>query len=262
MEILEVIKQFFSSQRRRTLIAPDIRDGICGGTQFQQLPAATTVAAGSDQLTVTVGTGTEVTGRDTKGRANFKSQASTPADNDNVLVVPANTTNILNQPVSATATWKIFTTFCLNTITALFASVGMNESITDADPTGTAGDGVMVFFIPNAVNTNELANEADFVAAGITAAQRANFILAFKVAGVDTFAATNVAVVAGRDYLIGFAIRSDRRVYVEIDGVVVGKSPVLTDAAALRFMAGLELTTTPGGQKDFSSPGVLVHRAA
>jgi hypothetical protein len=240
--------------RRTTLLAPDIRDGITGGTQFQELPAATTVAAGSDNLTVTTGTGTEVTGRDSKGRANFKSQATTPADNDNVLLVPANTTNILNQAVSATAEWRFNAQVTINTITALFFSIGPNENITDADPTGTAGDGAMFFFCPTGA-ASEMA-----VDPGLATAAYANWALAHKVAGADTFAATSIPVVAGREYFLQWVLGTDRKVRFYIDGTLVGIGPALTDAAALRFMAGLELTATPGGQKDFSVRGISVFR--
>jgi hypothetical protein len=53
---------------------------------------------------------------------------------------------------------------------------------------------------------------------------------------------------------------TDRKVRFYIDGTLVGIGPALTDAAALRFMAGLELTATPGGQKDFSVRGISVFR--
>jgi len=246
--------------RRGTLMAPDIKDGIMGGTRFESLPAAA-LAAGSDNLFITSGTGTEVVARDTRGRANFKTQASTPADNDNLLLVPGNTTNILNQPVSASYLWRAVAVISLGTITAEFFSIGFNENITDADPTGTAGDGAMFFFIPNAVVTTELTNNTDFDAASISAANRANWILAHKVAGTDTFTATSVPVAANTEVLLGWQIGTDRKITYTINGARVGQSPALTNAAALRFMAGIELTGTPGGQKDFSVRGIQIFRS-
>lgn len=248
--------------RRGTLAAPDIKDGIMGGTCFESLPAATSVAAGSDNLFVTVGTGTEVVARDTLGRANFKSQATTPADNDNCLLVPCNTTNILNQPVSASYLWRAAAVISLGTITAEFFSIGFNESITDADPTGTAGDGAMFFFIPNdVVAATELADATTFTAAGFTATQRGCWLMASKVAGTFSWAASSVTVAASTEYLLQWQIGTDRKITYSINGARVGQSPALTNAAALRFMAGIELTGTPGGQKDFSVRGVPIFRS-
>jgi hypothetical protein len=211
---------------------------------FNLLPAAA-AAATADPYFLVSGTGTEVIARAAKGGVNLKSQASTPADNDNVLLFPAATGTggycILKPGTQPRFQARV----AINTITAMFASFGLNENVTDADPTGTAGDGAMFLAAPVGPGTTELT-----VDTGLTLAQHANWILAHKVNGADTFAATDVPIVAGRDYELLIEVGADLKARFYINEVLAGTGPTLTDGDTVGGLIGLELTGTPGGQKD------------
>lgn len=216
-------------------------------TAFDHLPA-TAVAAGADLLMIRSGTGTEVIARPDKGGVNCKTQATTPADGDNVLLV-ANAASNLIVPIRADARVRFSTQIALTAITTCFASFGLNENLTDVDPTGTAGDGAMFLFDPTAEVTT-----------GLTTAQHANWILAHKVNGVDTFDATDIPVVAGQDYQLSIDISSQRKAHFYIDGRLVGVGPALTSGDSVGAFCGIELTATPGGQRDFDCRFVRVAR--
>lgn len=224
-------------------------------TYFTILPGASALAT-TDPLYLLSGTGTEVVARAVKGGINIKSQATTPADGDNVLLAPAATTLGINAVLKPNAQPRFEARVAINTITALFASFGFDENITDADPTGTAGEGARFLFSPTGPGTTELT-----VDTGLTLAQHANWILAHKVNGADTFTATTVPVIAGRDYELVIQIGSDLKAKFYIDGVLVGTGPALTDGDTVASFIGLELTGTPGEQKDVDVRYITVGRS-
>lgn len=207
-------------------------------TAFALLPS-TSVSATTDHLTIESGTGTEVIARAAKGGVNLKSQATTPADGDNVLLTPSATGTGLYCQIGAQKQPRFETRVALTSIAEVFASFGFNENITDADPTGTAGEGAMFLFDP----TEE-------VTTGLTTAEHANWILAHKVNGVDTFTATEVPVVAGVDYELVVQQNEDLTCSFYINGVLVGTGPALTSGDTVGAFIGIELTATPAGQKD------------
>lgn len=210
-------------------------------TNFNRLTAvsASVAAATTDIELEHVGTGTEVVARSTKGGINYKSQATTPADGDNIIVTPAETGTGMYGRISAGSGLRFETAVSINTITALFASFGLNENLTDVDPTGTAGEGAMFVFDPTGEFTSTL-----------TAAERANWALAHKVDGADAFTATDIPVVAGKVYNLVIELQTDLTCDFYIDGELVGTGPALTSGDTVGVLLGLELTATPAGQKD------------
>lgn len=219
-------------------------------TDFKFLTTQTTAAFGYDDMFIVVGTGTEVIARSITGVGqNTQSQASTPADGDNILLTPA--ANVaMSHVISATigATLRMVVRPGATALATMFLSVGLNENVTDADPTGTAGEGAQFLFDP----TQE-------VSTGLTAAQHANWILAHKVNGADTFTATSIPVVA-KDYDLKIVLGLDLKAVYYIDGVAVGTGPALTAGDTVKVFLGAELTATPAGQADFDTRFVLLER--
>jgi hypothetical protein len=217
---------------------------------FELLPA-TSIAAGADQFFVLSGTGTEIMARAAKGGFNMKSQSTTPADNDNVLVVAADNTGF--KALINAKTRNIFETrVAITNLAESFYSIGLNENPTDADPLGTAGEGAMFVFDP----TGEFAK----IANGFATDGSANWLLAHKVNGTDTFTDTGVKVVAAQDYDLRIEIGIDLKAKFYIDNELVGTGPALTDGDSMRTMFGLELTATPAGQKDLDVRYALLSR--
>lgn len=215
-------------------------------TDFEFLPAAS-LAFGKDPYFIEAGTGTEVITRATKGGVNLKSQASTPANDDNVYIAGnASGHPFLATAITATNLIVLTTRVAINTITAMFASIGLNENLTDVDPTGTAGEGAMFVFDPT----------GEFVSGG-----SANWHLAHKVDGTDTFTDTGIPVVASQGYELRIEIGTDRKAKFYIDGAYVGTGPALTASDSVGVFAGLELTATPGGQKDMDIRYIALSRA-
>lgn len=217
-------------------------------TPFNLLPAAS-AAATADAFFLVSGTGTEVIARASFGGVNLKSQASTPADGDNVLLFPAASGTGGYSVMRAQTQPRFETRVAINTITAMFASFGFNENVTDADPTGTAGDGAMFVFDPTGEFTSTLTSD-----------QRANWAIAQKVNGTDTFTATSVPVVAGVDYELVITIGEDLKPKFYINGVLVATGTALTSGDTVGAFVGLELTATPGGQKDVDVRYIRVNR--
>jgi len=205
-----------------------------------------------DLLGVVTGTGVEVVTRSTLGGVNLKTQASTPADGDTVYYAPT-TNSGLTVPITASSRPTFTTQVRIGStaLTTLFASFGFNENPTDADPTGTAGEGAL--FLYDNSSTKE-------VTTGLTTAQHANWILAHKVNSVDTFTATTIPVVAGRDYELEIRIGEDLAARFYIDGVLVGTGPALTSGDSVSAFAGCELTATPAGQADIDIRYIQVGR--
>lgn len=202
-------------------------------TNFAELPAAA-VAAATDKLLITVGTGTEVVARSTTalGRGvTLTTQATTPADADNVLLV-APTGGGLITTVSALTGYRFSTRISLASVAAITASFGLSENVSDPDPTGTAGEGALF-----------LADPESTVTTGLTAAQHDNWILAYKVNGVDTFAATSIPLIADAAYDLDCVLQSDLTVKMYINSVLVGTSPALTDGDTIQPFLALETNT-------------------
>ena len=214
--------------------------------------AATTVAQMYTNLFEFIhsGTGTEVVALSDDGGVNYKSQSTTPADGDNVLITPVATATQFYAKLTASAQWRLDMQVSINTVATLFASFGFDENITDPDPTGTAGEGARFLFDP----TRE-------VTTGLTAAQHLNWILAHKVNGADTFTATSIPVTAGQDYELTIAVGIDLKAKFYIDGVYVGIGPALTSGDTVAVFSGLELTATPDGQQDMDIRYVCLSRA-
>ncbi len=204
---------------------------------FELLPAAA-VAAGTSKLVLTTGTGTEVIARAATGGVNIKTQASTPAISDDAMVAGVATTGFV--ALINAKTKNVFRgRMSVTTITTVIASIGLNENPTTADPTGTAGEGAMFVFDPGLVITTGLASGAE-----------ANWILAHKVNGADTFTDTGVLVVAGLDYDFRIEIGADLKALYYINGVLVGTGPALTDGDSMSVHAAVQ--TKAAAQRDIN----------
>lgn len=234
-----------------SLSTPDHSVAVCGSrgiyrpftfmasrTNFAELPAAA-VAAATDKLLITLGTGTEVIARSTtaKGRGvNIKTQATTPAANDNVLLVPTTAGGFINT-IDDLTLLRFSTRISLAAITTVTASVGLSELLTDPDPTGTAGEGALF-----------LADPGITVTTGLAAAAHAFWILAYKVNGADTFASTTVPLVADRAYDLAIQLNAAFTASMYINGLLVGTSPALTDNDPINPFIALE--TNAASQRD------------
>lgn len=204
-----------------------------GFSTFELLPNLTSLAAGKDPQSVMIGTGTEVVTRSAKGGINIKSQATSPADNDNVILVgvaasPSFTT------ITAAAPPRFRTRVNLARITLLVFGAGLDENITSPVSSATAGDGASFQFDP--------LSEVSMVAG-----QTTNWVLAQKVAGVDTYIDSGVAVLAGVDYDLDIRWNSDRKPLYYINGALVGTGVANTADAAVGLNIGGQMNGTPGG---------------
>jgi hypothetical protein len=209
-------------------------------TTFGLLPAAT-VAAGSEKYLVSLGTSTEVIARASKGGCNVKTQASTPADNDNAMLIGiANTASSI--PMSAKSLIRWAARVSLTQITQLQFGAGLDENITTPIGSATAGDGAQFLFDP----TDELGlvSSKTMVAA--------NFILATKIDGADEYIDSGVKVVSGVDYELEIQVGADLKAKYYINGVLVGTSvTALTSGDTVSTVVGVQCSGTPDTQKDF-----------
>lgn len=215
-------------------------------TMFQLLPAAT-IAAGADQVLKTLGTGTEVVARSTKGGANIKTQASSPADNDNALLIGTAGTNSF-VTTAATINPRFRTRVNLSQITELVFGAGLDENITTPIPNGTAGDGAAFMFDP--------LNES---VTGLTGAE-ANWILCHKVAGTDYFVDSGVPVAAGQDYELEIRWAGLTASFYINGEFIATAGHANTTATALGINVGVQISGTPSGQKDFDCRYVQLDR--
>lgn len=210
--------------------------------QFEMLPALTAVAAGNDPFFFTIGTGTEVPTKSTTGGVNLKTQATTPADNDNISLQATANSAFNGIPITATSLIVFSSRVSVNTITEIVAVAGLVETYptTDILPKTVAGEGAQFMFDPG-----------DESASGLTAPFVANWILAHKVNGVDTYTDTDVPVVAGQDYELRIEIGSDLKASYYIDNLFVGQGPALTSGDTLSPLHGVQINAaSPAGQKD------------
>ena len=221
-------------------------------TTFGLLPAAA-VAAGTDKFLITLGTGAEVIARAAKGGINVKTQATTPADNDNSMLIGiANTAS--QMPIRTASRIRWSARVSLTQITELVFGAGLDENITSPIGTATAGDGAQFLFDPAGENTA--------LATALGASALNNFILSTKVDGVDAYLDSGVRVVAGRDYELAIAVGDDLKATYYIDGVAVGTSvAALTSGDSLSTVVGVQINAaSPAGQKDFDCRYVSMER--
>lgn len=228
----------FDSQGRLSVVP------LYGSSETFELLPATSVAAGTSKLVLLSGTGTELTARAAKGGANIKTQATTPADGDTVILAGVATTGF-TVPIKPLSQAVFETRVAIGTtaFATMFASFGLDENITDIDPSGTAGEGAKFLYDP----TREVT------ATGFSAAQHLNWILAHKTdqaPGTDSFTATSIPVVADTDYELRIEVDANLTANYYIDNVLVGQGPALTDGDSFHVLVGAELTATPAGQAD------------
>lgn len=218
--------------------APHLVPDASGFSAFNLLPAATTLAAGKDPVTVTLGTGTEVIARSAGGGVNIKTQASTPADDDNAFLVGVAAANTFGS-ISATVPLRFQTTVRLNQITEIVFAAGLDQNITNPIPPSTSGDGAAFMFDP----TNEQAT-------GITT-YATNIILTQKVAGADTYLDSGVAMALSVDFALKIVWGADLKPRYYINDVLVGTGVANTAAASIGVNIGVTIAAgSPAGQKD------------
>lgn len=208
-------------------------------SNFSLLPNLTSLAAGFDPASVTIGTGTEVPTRATKGGARLQSQATSPADNDNVLLVGvAGTKSFTTFRAAAPPTFRTRINIAQPTLSVYGA--GLDENITSPIPSGTAGDGAAFYFDP-------LGEDTAMVTA-LTSAAQPNWVLTQKVNGADTYINSGVPVVAGVDYELKIVWDSALKPSWYINGVLVGTSTTAnTEGDAAKLNIGGQMNGTPGG---------------
>lgn len=211
-------------------------------TAFEYLPG-TAVAVSKDQQTVSLGTGTELVTRSPKGGIKVKTQATTPADNDNAMIIGvAATPSFVTWDLTAGSVVapRFRTRVNLTQITELQFGAGLDQNITSPIGNATAGDGAQFLFDP--------ANES---ATGVTT-YATNWILAQKVNGADTYLDSGVKVAAGVDYRLEIRWGADLKPTYYIDGVNVGTGVAQTDDIAVGVVVGVQINAaSPAGQKDF-----------
>jgi hypothetical protein len=215
-------------------------------TFFRLLPAAA-VAAGTEKELITLGTGAEVIARSTKGGINVKTQAAGPADNDNAMLIGIATT-ASQVPLTAASKPKFSTRISLTQILEIVFGAGLDENITSPIGSATAGDGAQLLFDP----TNEQAT-------GV-ATYATNWILAQKVAGVDTYQDSGVPVNAGQFYELAVEYGADLKPRYYIDGNLVGTGVAGTSGGNVHPVIGIQVAGI-GAQKDFDCQHVTVERS-
>lgn len=236
----------FSTLSIDSLGNPRIHPYWTARSVFNLLPAAS-ATAGKDDLTLSLGTGTEVIARATKAGINVKTQASTPADNDNAMIIAAVSSGML-APLTAVSQPRLVTRVNLTQITELVFGAGLDENQTSPVSSATAGDGAGFYFDP--------AGEVT------TGGAVGNWICTQKVAGADTYIDSLVPVQAGRDYNLDVKYGPDLKPLYYIDGILVATSTVAgTSAAVIGAMVGVQINAgSPAGQKDFDIRYLSVER--
>jgi hypothetical protein len=206
---------------------------ICLVDQFDALPAAA-LALTADLNTLLGGTGTETIARDDGGGVLLGTDAN---DGDTCFLKPAAATTLLAWKIAASgARFETVVKTPAATVlqSVMFGSIGLNENVTDPDPSGTAGDGAMFCFSVD--NTGDLVT-------GLTEAQHKNWILHTKVDGTDAWLPTTVPVVAEREYDLRIEIGADLKPEFYINGELVGKgATALTVGDTVQTFAGIEAT--------------------
>lgn len=213
-------------------------------TVFDLLPAAA-AAAGSDGSLLTLGTGTEVIARAAKGGVNVKTQVTTPADNDNAMLIPVGSSSMF-VPLTAVSQPRFKARVRLTQITELVFGAGLDQNITSPILAATGNEGASFYFDP---------------ASELVVASAVNWNLALKVGGVVTYVDSGVAVATGRDYELMIVYGVDLKAQYYIDGVLVGTAATANAAATLGAVVGVQINAaSPAGQKDFDARFVTVER--
>ncbi len=218
---------------------------------FELIPAAS-ATAGKDPFFLVAGTGTEIIGRATKGGLNLTTQSTTPADDDNVFIAAVAETG-MSALLNSKSLPRLSGVFSVPVITGLFGFVGIEQNASDADPSGTAGDGVGICFAPDGA-------AAMTVATGLSAGAHANLLIHYKVGGADTFLDTGVKLVAAQDYAFVIEFGEDLKAKVYIDGRLIATTAALTTATTLRTFAGVEVTGTAIAQKQIEVRNFVLER--
>jgi hypothetical protein len=213
---------------------------------FELLPAAS-VAAGTAKLVNTVGVGTEVVARAASGGVRLTTQATTPADNDDAMVVGVATTghDVL---VNANTKVHFHAAVSLPQITACLAAAGLAEVINSIQPGDETGDAAFFMFDPG-----------EDVTTGLTTAQHANWILVQVIAGTATYTETSIQVNVDQQYDLRIEYDKDRKPTFIIDGETQSTLSAQTDAQSLHSKVGVE--TTAAAQKSIDVGFIDVSRA-
>lgn len=222
---------------------------------FDFLPAAA-AAAGSALLLKTVGTGTEVIARSLKGGTNIKTQATTPATNDNVMLTAiASSGQIV--PVTAISMPKFKAIINLTQISSgatsyMFASAGMHQTTSVIVPNTAANDEVLFLYDPTGAYST------------LAAATRTNWILCQNIAGTVTYVDSGVVVEAGKDYHLAITFNNLRVPTFYINGTAFSTGfSAATSAVVLIPCVGEQiLAASPVGQIDMDVRVVTVERFA
>jgi len=219
-------------------------------TSFNLLTAAA-AAATADPYTLSLGTGTEVIARATKGGENIKTQASTPADADNAMLIPA-ANSAGYSAIAAQTQPRLRTRVNLTQITAIVFGAGLDQNVTSPILTSTSGDGAGLMFDP--------LNKS---VTGLPAASLPNWILVQKINGTNTFADSGVAVVAGVDYELEVRYGPDNIPVYYINGTLIANASAAAGTATtvLGFVVGVQKNGSDGAtQKDFDCRYILAGR--
>lgn len=196
---------------------------------FELVPAAS-VADGTSKLMLLSGTGTEIIARNTKGGVLLTTQATTPADGDICILAGIATTGhdvLLN---SNSMPW-FHAVVSTSALTTRLAVAGLSVEPDAVQPSSCSADAALF-----------LADPDDDVTSGLTAAEMLNWVVVQTVAGVETYTATSVPIVA--DELVDLRIRfnADRKPLYYINGTLVHTGVAATDAQGLHSLVGVEST--------------------
>ena len=218
---------------------------------FNLLPNATSAAAGKDDLYVSLGTGTEVIARATKGGINVKTKVSSPANADDAIITGL-ANNGTSVPLTAVSQPRMFCRVNLSQITLQLFSATLDETFTSADPSASAGDGAGFVFDPTGAIS------------GLTSASYPNWLAYQKIAGVDVYVDSGIAVAAGVEYDLDVSYDAYRIPTCMINGEVVDTTADFdagTNAAVLTPLVGVKIID--GGsptQHDFDLRVLSVER--
>lgn len=199
--------------------------------QFELLPVVTTVVATSDKFQLLLGTNTPVATQSTTAGVTL----TTGGTNTNQAAVAGILNTGLSVALSTTNGVKVSTRINMPSLTGAYYSAGINSLATDVNPMATGGDGAALLADPGNALT---------ATTGATGAQALNWIICYKVGGVNTYAFTSLPLVALQDQVIAFVVNADYTVGVFLNSVLIGTSPVLTAGAVVKPIAGVRTTAT------------------
>lgn len=190
-------------------------------TYFELLPVITTVVATAEPRFLVVGT--SAVSADVLQSTTGGIKMSTHGGNNDITSIGAIAATGMVLPISATSLIRFRTRVMLELLTTELVAVGLNQTraSADVDPTASAGEGATFVFDPGKVITT-----------GLAAGAENNWILAWKINGVDSFADSGIPVVALRDYDFRIEIGTDLKPLFYIDEVLVGTGGALATASA------------------------------